>query len=146
VTLAAAEGRTFVDTNILVYAYDVADEHRHPVASERLGQLWAHGTGVISTQVLQEFYVVATRKLAQPLPRAAAREVIADYSTWPVVPVDPTLVLSASMLEERETLSFWDALIVGAAQRAGAVRLLSEDLQHGRTIGTVTIENPFATP
>ena len=113
VTLAAAAGRTFVDTNILLYAYDVADEHRHPVASERLGQLWAHGTGVISTQVLQEFYVVATRKLAQPLPRAAAREVIADYSTWLVVQVDPTLVLSASMLEERETLSFWDALMRG---------------------------------
>ena len=84
-TLAATEGRTFVDTNVLLYAYDVADERRHPVASERLGQLWAHGTGVISTQVLQEFYVVATRKLARPLRRATARKVIADYSTWPVV-------------------------------------------------------------
>jgi predicted nucleic acid-binding protein len=145
VTPAATQGRTFVDTNILVYAYDVADEKRHPVASERLGQLWTGRTGVISTQVLQEFYVVATRKLAQPLPRAAAREVIADYSTWPVVQVDPTLVLSASMLEEREALSFWDALIVGAAQRAGVVRLLSEDMQDGRTIGGLTVENPFVT-
>jgi len=145
-TLAAAEGRTFVDTNILLYAYDVADEHRHPLALEWLERLWVDGTGVISTQVLQEFYVVATRKLERPLPRAAAREVVADYSTWPVVQVDPTLVLSASLIEEQETLSFWDALIVGAAQRAGAATVLSEDMQHGRMVAGVTIENPFATP
>jgi predicted nucleic acid-binding protein len=136
----------FVDTDVLVYAHDVSDRHRHLVANERLEQLWVHRTGVISTQVLQEFYAVATRKLQPPLPRATARRVVAAYSAWPVVQIDPTLVLSASALEERETLSFWDALIVEAAQRAGAVRVLSEDLQHGRTIGTVTIENPFVTP
>lgn len=135
-----------MDTNLLVYAHDSTDGSRHPVAQAVLEDLWDRRTGVLSTQVLQEFYVVATRKLERPLTRAAARAVIADYSTWPVVQVDPTLVLSASMLEEQHTLSFWDALIVGAAQRAGAVRLLSEDLQHGRTIGTVTIENPFAGP
>jgi len=133
-----------VDTNVLVYAYDVTDDRRHATAQAVLRELWSWRTGVISTQVLQEFYVVATRKLAQPLSRAAARDVVVDYSTWPVVQVDPTLVLSASILEEEQTLSFWDALVVGAAQRAGAVRLLSEDLQDGRTIGTVVIEDPFA--
>jgi predicted nucleic acid-binding protein len=143
VTLAA-ERRVFVDTNVLVYAYDVADEHRHPVAWDLLEQLWASRTGVIGTQVLQEFYVVATRKLRRPLSRAAARRVLATYSTWPVVQVDPTLVLSATVLEEKTVLSFWDALLVEAARRGGATHLLTEDLQSGRPIGGLTIVNPFA--
>jgi len=106
--------------------------------------LWRERTGALSTQVLQEFYVVATRKLATPMPRPAAREIVALYGEWPVVQVDVPLVLGASELEERHRLSFWNALIVEAANRSGATRLLTEDLQHGREIEGITIENPFA--
>jgi predicted nucleic acid-binding protein len=78
--------------------------------------------------------------------RRAAREVIGAYSAWPVVAVDAALILAASTLEERHTLSFWDALIIEAAARAGATHLLSEDLQTGRRIRNLTIENPFGEP
>ena len=135
---------TFVDTNVLAYAHDRSEPARQSVAQAVLEQLWVDRTGVLSTQVLQELYVVATRKLDPPMRRAAARELVALYGEWPVVQVDVALVVSASELEERHTLSFWDALIVEAARRAGATRLLTEDLQHGRRIGGVSIENPFA--
>jgi predicted nucleic acid-binding protein len=133
----------FVDTNVLVYAHDRSEPARQSVAQAVLEQLWVDRTGVLSTQVLQELYVVATRKLDPPMRRAAARELVALYGEWPVVQVDVALVVSASELEERHTLSFWDALIVEAARRAGATRLLTENLQQGRRIGGVSIENPF---
>ena len=134
---------TFVDTNVLVYAHDASERRRQQVARAQLEVLWTGGSGVLSTQVLQEFYVVATRKFAPPMARHQAREIVALYATWRVVDIDPTLILTASQLEERHRLSFWDALIVEAARVAGAARLLTEDLQHGRLIGGVRIENPF---
>jgi predicted nucleic acid-binding protein len=100
--------------------------------------------GLVSTQVLQELYVVTTRKFDPPMPGGAARELVALYATWPVVQVDVPLVLAASALEERHTLSVWDALVLEAARRAGATRLVTEDLQPGRRVGGVMIENPFA--
>jgi predicted nucleic acid-binding protein len=133
----------FVDTNVLVYAHDRSEPARQSVAQAVLEQLWVDRTGVLSTQVLQELHVVATRKLDPPMRRAAARELVALYGVWPVVQVDVALVVGASELEERHTLSFRDALIVEAARRAGATRLLTEDLQQGRRIGGVSIENPF---
>jgi predicted nucleic acid-binding protein len=135
---------TFVDTNVLAYAHDRSETHKQPVAQARLEALWRERTGALSTQVLQELYVVVTRKLARPVPHATARSLVALYAEWPVVPVDVAHVLAASDLEERHSLSFWDALIVEAARRAGNARLLTEDLQHGREIGGVTVENPFA--
>jgi len=138
-----ADELTFVDTNVLAYAHDASERRRQPAARAQLEALWASRSGVLSTQVLQEFYVVATRKFAPPMVRGQAREVVALYATWPVVQIDPTLILTASQLEERHRLSFWDALVVEAARVAGASRLLTEDLQHGRVIGGVRIENPF---
>ena len=137
---------TFVDTNVLVYAHDLSETHRRPIAQATLDNLWRTRTGTLSTQVLTEFYVVATRKFDPPMTRRAAREVIGAYSAWPVVAVDAALILTASTLEQRHTLSFWDALIIEAAARSGASRLLSEDLQTGRRIRNLTIENPFAHP
>jgi predicted nucleic acid-binding protein len=134
---------TFVDSNVLVYAHDLSETARRPVAQELLDELWRDRSGVVSTQVLSEFYVVATRKFDPPLSRRAAREVVAAYGAWPVVQVDVALILAASALEERHTLSFWDALIVEAASRAGARRVVSEDLQGGRRIRGLVIENPF---
>jgi predicted nucleic acid-binding protein len=135
---------TFVDTNVLAYAYDRSEAGKQPVAQAQLGMLWRNRTGVLSTQVLQELYVVATRKLAAPMHRTTARRIVALYAEWPVVQADVPLILAASELEQRHTLSFWDALIVESARRAGAARLLTEDLQHGRVVSGVTIENPFA--
>jgi predicted nucleic acid-binding protein len=135
---------TFVDTNLLAYAYDRSEAAKQPVARALLEALWRDRAGVLSTQVLQELYVVATRKFDPPMPRAAARELVVVYASWPVVQVDVPLVLAASELEERHTLSFWDALVVEAARRAGATRLVTEDLQAGRRIGGVAVENPFA--
>ena len=130
---------TFVDTNVLAHAHDRSETARQPVAQALLDGLWRDRAGVLSTQVLQELYVVVTRKFDPPMPRGAARELVVLYGTWPVVQVDVPLVL-----EERHKLSFWDALVLEAARRAGATRLLTEDLQAGRRIGGVGIENPFA--
>jgi predicted nucleic acid-binding protein len=136
--------RTFVDTNVLAYAHDASEAERQPIARAVLEELWADRSGVLSTQVLQEFYVVATRKFHPPMRRTEAREIVALYSTWPVVQVDVELILDAATLEEDAQLSFWDALIVEAARRAGADRLLSEDLGTGRRIAGIEIANPFA--
>lgn len=139
----AAGELTFVDTNVLVYAHDRSESRKQPMAQTLLEGLWASRTGALSTQILQEFYVVATRKFDPPMSRRAAREVVALYAMWPLVQIDFPLILTASRLEERHKLSFWDALVVEAARRAGATRLLTEDLQSGRLIGGVRIENPF---
>ncbi|MGD0019113.1 MAG: PIN domain-containing protein [Candidatus Limnocylindrales bacterium] len=135
--------RTFVDTNVLVYAHDATETEKQPIARAVLEELWADRSGVVSTQVLQEFYVVATRKLEPPMRRPEAREIVTLYATWSVVQIDVGLILDAAALEERAQLSFWDALIVEAARRAGAVVLVSEDFQAGHRIAGIEIENPF---
>ncbi len=134
---------TFVDTNVLIYAYDRSAAKKHAAARLRLAALWESRMGVLSTQVLQEFYVNATRKLPRPLPPARARAIIGRYATWPVHRIEPEDILRASEVEQQASVSFWDALVVVAASRLGAVRLLTEDLQHGQTIVGVKIESPF---
>jgi predicted nucleic acid-binding protein len=134
---------TFVDTNVFVYAYDGSEKPRQPVARRVLAGLWRSRSGVLSSQVLQEFYSTATRKLDPSIERSRARQLVANYARWKLVQVDTPLIIAASRLEEAHTLSFWDALIVEAALRAGATRLLSEDLQVGRRFGSVVVENPF---
>lgn len=133
----------FVDTNVLVYAYDADAGRRHEVAGELLADLWRDRAGTISTQVMQEFYVNVTRKLPKPLDRPTARGVLATYRAWPVHSISADDVLDAAELEEREHVSFWDSLIVTSAARLGATQVLSEDMQHGRRISGVMIENPF---
>lgn len=139
-----ASGLAFVDTNVLAYAHDRSETVKQPVAAALLARLWEARSGTLSTQVLQEFYVVATRKFKPPLSSADARNIVALYGTWDVVEVDLALILAASQLEEADALSFWDALIVEAARRSGADTLVSEDLQDGRVIAGVRIQNPFA--
>ena len=141
--MMTAVGRTFVDTNVLLYAHDASEAGKQPIARALLEELWADRSGVLSTQVLQEFYVVATRKFEPPMRRSEARELVALYATWSIVQVDVGLIIDAAVLEERAQLSFWDALIVEAARRAGATRLVTEDLQGGQKIAGVAIENPF---
>jgi predicted nucleic acid-binding protein len=134
---------TFIDTNILVYAYDADAGDKHIKAQAVVKECWENESGIISTQVLQEFYVTVTRKLSSPIPPQAARDVIQTYRAWSMF--RPTIedIISSSELEQRYQLSFWDALIVIAAQVSGAAILVSEDLQDGQQIGSIKVANPF---
>jgi len=135
--------KTFVDTNILVYAHDIDDRSKHELARDALRELWNDGTGLLSPQVLQEFYVNVTRKIATPLAKDAARLVVSTYAIW-CVDVTSADVAAAFRIEDEAKIGFWDALIVASASKAGAARLLSEDLNAGQTIAGVLIENPFS--
>lgn len=134
--------KTFVDTNVLIYAHDVDAKAKHEVAKSILHDLWRQRTGVLSLQVLQEFYVNVTRKIASPLPKEAARLVVNSYAIW-CTETTPVEVATAFRIEDESRIGFWDALIVASAAKSGAVRILSEDLNAGQTIGGIRIENPF---
>jgi predicted nucleic acid-binding protein len=133
----------FVDTNILMYAHDVAAGAKHERARVLVERLWQDRSGVVSTQVLQELVVNLRRKAARPISTRVAREIVSDYLTWEVHVNSGESVLGALEIEERHDLSFWDALIVHAAESAGASVLYSEDLSSGRRYGTVRVVNPF---
>jgi predicted nucleic acid-binding protein len=135
--------KIFVDTNVLVYAHDLAAGNRHKQAMIVIENLWDKKTGVISTQVFQEFYVTVTRKIANPLDRQRAREIIRNYLAWPVHLNDAETVLLASEIEARNNLSFWDALIVAAAQLLRVDKIFTEDMNHGQRIEGILIANPF---
>ena len=135
--------RTFVDTNVLVYAYDRSAGFKRQKARGILADLWNSGHGVVSTQVLQEFFVTVTRKLPKAMDPDAAREVISDLLKWELVVVEGTTILDAINLHTKHGYSFWDSLILVAAGKAGCAVLLSEDLSSGHSIGGVTIRNPF---
>jgi len=137
--------KTFVDTNILVYAYDIDAGAKHQFAKDVLIDLWDGGLGVVSTQVLQEFYITVTRKLSKPLIKRTARELASTYHAWEVFRPDVTDIVAASEMEERLRVNFWDALIITAANRCGATTLLSEDLQDGMVIEKTTVSNPLLT-
>ncbi|HMB83180.1 MAG TPA: PIN domain-containing protein [Terriglobales bacterium] len=134
--------RTFVDTNILIYAHDADAKSKHEVAKSVLGELWSRRTGVLSMQVLQEFYVNVTRKIASPLPKDVARMVVSSYAIW-CVETTPAEISSAFRIEDESRIGFWDALIVASALKCGAIRILSEDLNAGQMISGMRIENPF---
>ena len=133
--------RVFLDTNILVYADDLDAAHKNTVARQVLGDALIRGTGVLSTQVLQEFFVVVTRKLG--VGAAVARRKLELLATLEVVRIDVEVILAAIDLHRLHSISFWDALIVQCAANAGCARLLSEDLQHGQILAGVKIDNPF---
>ncbi len=141
-----SDDRVFVDTNVLVYAYDIEAGAKHETARSVLLELWETRSGAMSTQILQEFYVTVTRMLPRPLAKHAALGVLDTYRAWPVHRPGLDDVLAASELEARHQLSFWDALVVVSAERSGAATLLSEDLQAGRRFGQVVIHNPFGAP
>jgi predicted nucleic acid-binding protein len=135
--------KTFVDTNVLIYAHDVDAKAKHDVAKNVLLELWSQKTGVLSTQVLQEFYVNITRKIASPLPKDVAREVVKTYSIW-CVEITPAEIAAAFRIEDESRIGFWDALIVASAARSGAAQILSEDLNAKQMIAGIRVENPFA--
>lgn len=138
----AAE-KYFLDTNILVYAHDRSTGRKHDLAQGLIERLWANGKGVLSTQVLQELCINLRRKMASPFSLRETREVIQDYLRWQVVVNTPESVLHALELEARYKISFWDALILQAAESAGATVLYSEDLAEGQSYDSVRVVNPF---
>lgn len=134
----------FVDSNVLVYAHDVGAGERHEVARDLVRRLWRDRSGVLSTQVLQEIYVNLRRKAEKPVSREEALQLIEDYLSWEVVVNSERSVIEAIRIEKRFDISFWDALIVHAAQSAGAGTLYTEDLNDGQTYGSVRAVNPFS--
>jgi len=136
--------RVFFDTNVLVYLHDAGAPDKQERARELVE---AHGrarTAVLSTQVLQEFYVATTRKLGVPLSEGEAAAQVRRFRSWPLAVIDGDLVLEAIDLQQEERTSFWDALILVAARREGCAVVLSEDLGDGRVYGGVRVRNPFA--
>jgi predicted nucleic acid-binding protein len=133
----------FVDTNILMYAHDKGAGAKHERAKALVEGLWRDRTGVVSTQVLQELAVNLRRNAGRPLDGKATREIVADYLTWQVVVNGGDSILEAIDLEARHQISFWDALVVHAAQLSGADVLYSEDLSDGQAYGSVRVVNPL---
>jgi len=135
--------RCFFDTNVLLYLFDDSVPEKKAQAQEVFSEEVEAGRAVLSTQVLQEFYVSVTRKLAEPLPSAVADAQVRDFARLPLVRVDEVMILSAIERHRSMSFSFWDALILEAALRGGADRLLTEDMQHGQKIEGLLVENPF---
>jgi predicted nucleic acid-binding protein len=136
-------GKAFVDSNILIYAHDRRAGPKHVRSQELIHRLWDERRGVLSTQVLQEFYVNARRKSLQPVNWYELRETVRDFLGWEVVINAPESILRAMDIEDRCQLSFWDALIVQAAESAGCEVIYSEDFSHGQEYEGVLVANPF---
>lgn len=134
----------FVDTNILVYAHDRSAGLRHERAQALVERLWDAGNGVLSTQVLQELCINLRRRIAHPLPIPEIRQLIRDYAAWEIVIDTADSVLDALEIEVLYKTSFRDALILQAAESAGAAVLYSEDVAVGQKYGTVRVINPLA--
>jgi predicted nucleic acid-binding protein len=135
--------KTFIDTNILIHAHDVDANTKHDIARAVLRELWSERAGVLSMQVLQEFYVNVTRKIASPLSKELARLVVSNYAIW-CSETTPIEISAAFRIEDESRIGFWDAMIVSAAAKSGATRILSEDLNAGQRIAGILVENPFA--
>jgi predicted nucleic acid-binding protein len=136
-------GRTFVDTNVLIYAHNLDAGTKHEIAKTVLHELWSERVGILSVQVLQEFYVNVTRKMPTPLSKNSARIVVDSYGIW-CIETTPAEISAAFRIEDESRIGFWDALIVSSALKGGASRILSEDLSAGQRIAGILIENPFA--
>ncbi|HEX9713393.1 MAG TPA: PIN domain-containing protein [Actinomycetota bacterium] len=134
----------FVDTNVLVYARDASEGRKQPRARAWLDHLWRTGRGRCSMQVLHEYYVTVTRKLTPGLDPDEAKDDVRDFMTWRPLALDAALQEAAWRIEQRYEISFWDALIVAAAQSMGCEQLLTEDLQHGMAFGETRVVSPFA--
>ena len=135
--------RYFVDTNILAYAQDRGSGVKHVRAAELVEKLWTTGEGAVSTQVLQELCVFLRKKAARPMPIGEVRQLIQSFQAWDVIENNLPSILEALAIEERYQISFWDALILQAAERAGASVLYSEDFADGQTYGSVRVVNPL---
>ncbi|MEW6456590.1 MAG: PIN domain-containing protein [Acidobacteriota bacterium] len=135
--------KVFLDTNIIIYAYDVSAEKKHETAKKIVVDLWDSGLGILSTQVLQEFFVSITKNISKPLNVKFARGIVSDLLRWDVVVNDGQSLLEAIEIHSKYKYSFWDSMVIQAAIKGGAAFLLSEDLSGEQIIGGVKIKNPF---
>ncbi len=135
--------KVFVDSNVLVYARDASEPEKQPLAAAWMRYLWEARCGCLSFQVLQEFYVIVTQKLDPGMRGEAARRDVEALFAWSPLSPDAPMIRDAWQLEDRYSLSWWDALIVSAARAAGCNSLLSEDLQDGQDYQGVRVLNPF---
>lgn len=137
-------GRTFFDTNVLVYLFDDEAPRKREIARALVLAKGTAGDAVISTQVLEEFYVVLTKKWARSVPPEAVEKAVRDFARWPLVQIGAPSILAAIERSRSRKIAFWDALIVQAALEGDCDTLATEDLQSGRVIDGLKIENPFA--
>jgi predicted nucleic acid-binding protein len=135
--------KTFVDTNILICAHDADSGEKQRIAKRLLSALWSERAGVLSMQVLEEFYVSVTQNVPSPLPKDLARLVVTSYAIW-CQETTPKEITAAFRIEDESQIGFRNALIVSSAAQCGASRIWSEDMDAGRRIAGVLIENPFA--
>ena len=139
-----SDGKYFLDTNVLVYANDNTEEVKHTTAVLLITDGIRSGRVVISTQVLSEFWVTVTQKIKVPLDREKAEKEIESFRAFRVIGIEYHTVRTAIHIQKRYQLSYWDALIISAAQMAGCEYLFSEDLNEGQRYGNVVVSNPFA--
>jgi predicted nucleic acid-binding protein len=133
----------FVDTNILLYSRDASEPEKQALASARLDELWEKHTGRLSVQVLNEYFVNVTRKLDPGLSPEEAWDDIEALSAWDPLPLDMAILTRAFAVHQRYGLSWWDSMIIAAAEASGCSRILSEDLADGASYFGITVENPF---
>jgi predicted nucleic acid-binding protein len=136
----------FVDTNLLVYARDSSEPEKQPIAIGWLSQLWKQEKGRISTQVLNEYYVTVTQKLEPGLPVKQARSDVRALGIWNPVAMSSRLIEASWDIQDDYRYSWWDTLVITSALFLDCRYLLSEDMQHGQSIGALTLVNPFITP
>ena len=135
--------RTFLDTNVLVYAYDRRDPVKQSKAVELLSTYIQEQTATVSAQVLGEFFNTVTRRIPEPLPAEEAQEAVYAISALPVVALNLALVRRAISTHRRYGISYWDALIIAAAESASCARILTEDLNPGQSYHGIVVVNPF---
>lgn len=137
------EDKVFLDTNILVYAYDISSGSKYDIARNIVADLWNLRTCALSIQVLQEFFTTVTKKIPKPLDIKTTRDIVRDFLLWEVVDNDGELMLAAMDIQMKYQYAFWDSLIIAAAIKSGASTLLTEDLNNGQIIEGIMIKNPF---
>jgi predicted nucleic acid-binding protein len=141
--MTAERDLAFVDTNVLVYAFDRSSSPKKRVAQRLINELMEEDRLRVSTQVLQELFVTLTRKVSRPCSSDEALAVLEDLAAWPLMAVDYAAIRAAVGLAGQAKISFWDALVVVAAARTGAAVLYTEDMNDGQEILGVRINNPF---
>jgi predicted nucleic acid-binding protein len=141
----AEQEREFVDANVLVYAFDLSAGLKRKAAAELVQRLWDAGTGCLSVQVLQEFFVTVTRKVPRPLSIDEAAERVREFAAWKTFAPTADDVLAAIALHRNAKINFWDAMVVEAAAQTGCEVLWTEDLSDGQLLRGVRIRNPFST-
>lgn len=139
-------GTVFVDTNVVVYRHAALDPAKQARADSWYTLLWRLRMGRVSFQVLQETYSALTRKLRPAVPGSEAQAIVRGLCAWNPVPVNISILERAWLLQARNSISWWDALIVAAAQASGCAILLTADLQHGQVFDSVRVINPFDSP